>query len=444
MKMNHAVRKKPWRRLIIYVFLTLQFPFFHSRGQDLELNGPMLGFIEQTEAGIWVQTDAEADLKIVFALNSADLPDGQRSMSIVTKEDNHFIAHFILKDLEPGEEYSYFFEIEGQRSNQYEFQTRPKAESDDPEALSIAFGSCADFDPPLSEDEKEATIFEAIAEQDPDLMIWLGDNLYLKEEDFESRENMFKRYDHVRSRPYMKELMQNTHHYAIWDDHDFGPNNSNSSYKFKDLSLEAFQEYWIHKNYVFPDSAITHSFSIEDADFFMMDNRSFRIVDEENPETNQIWGQSQLEWLKGSLKKSQATFKIICTGGQLLSDAAIYENHANDAPDERQDFLDFISSTKIGGVLFLTGDRHSTEITAIPIDQERTLFDWTVSPFRAKTYDHSDEPNSYRIPGSMFAEHMFGIIKLTGEKGKRKLELRGYNKKGTMIWAYDITEEMLY
>lgn len=38
-------------------------------------------------------------------------------------------------------------------------------------------------------------------------------------------------------------------HYATWDDHDFGPNNSNSSYSLKGTTLKAFTTYWANPSW---------------------------------------------------------------------------------------------------------------------------------------------------------------------------------------------------
>jgi alkaline phosphatase D len=38
----------------------------------------------------------------------------------------------------------------------------------------------------------------------------------------------------------MQQLSTATHHYAIWDDHDFGPNDSDWSYRMRDTHRSRF------------------------------------------------------------------------------------------------------------------------------------------------------------------------------------------------------------
>ena len=83
-----------------------------------------------------------------------------------------------------------------------------------------------------------------MAADDPDMMLWLGDNIYLREVDFQSYEGFLHRYTHARETPEMKNLLKACPNYAIWDDHDFGPNDSDGSWVHADWSREAFQTFW--------------------------------------------------------------------------------------------------------------------------------------------------------------------------------------------------------
>jgi len=78
-------------------------------------------------------------------------------------------------------------------------------------------------------------------------------------------------------------------------------------------------------------------------------------------ENKTLFGPGQLNWLKQALIASTATFKIVVSGSQLLNDANAFEGWQNFKP-ERDAFVDWLSRQKIEGVLFLSGDRHHTEL----------------------------------------------------------------------------------
>ena len=73
---------------------------------------------------------------------------------------------------------------------------------------------------------------------------------------------------------------------------------------------------------------ITSSFSHADVDFFLMDDRTFRIPADLKTSTPQLFGRAQLDWLIQALKYSDATFKLVGIGSQVLSTSAQYENYA--------------------------------------------------------------------------------------------------------------------
>jgi hypothetical protein len=120
--------------------------------------------------------------------------------------------------------------------------------------IDTATGSCAyineaAYDRPGNPYGSEYEIFEAINESKPDFMIWLGDNMYLREPDWNSWTGITKRWTHSRSVPEMQPLLASAHHYAIWDDHDYGPNNSDRGWWNKNQTYEAFQLFWANPSY---------------------------------------------------------------------------------------------------------------------------------------------------------------------------------------------------
>ena len=77
----------------------------------------------------------------------------------------------------------------------------------DPPDFSLAFGSCAYINDP-SVDSTTAPpygggyeIFETIAQTEPDLMLWLGDAIYLRPADWSSPSGIHRRYRHARRLP---------------------------------------------------------------------------------------------------------------------------------------------------------------------------------------------------------------------------------------------------
>ena len=398
------------------------------------------------EVAVWVQTERESN--VVMYYNS--IYYGKRcSTKVRTKAENGFTATLIAKDLEPGTTYRYSIVVDSQLVSNVggKFTTQALWQHrTDPPDFSFATGSCAytndkQYDRPNEPFGKGKGIYNIIANKNPSLMLWLGDNVYFREPDWTSASGINYRYTHFKSMPEIKRLWKSTHHYAIWDDHDYGPNDADRSFINKDLSLAAFKNFWANPSYgIHGDSGITSQFSFNDVEFFLLDNRYNRSPNERKTGERQILGDKQIEWLIDALVYSKASFKFVAIGGQLLSPAAVYENHAT-YPEERQKIIDLIDQEGIKNVVFLSGDRHKTELTKLVTENGIVIHDYTCSPLASKAYNTSNEGNNLRVEGTHVDTQNFGFLSLSGSFEERLLSIKTYNAKGMLMWERLITKE---
>ncbi|RMF60576.1 MAG: alkaline phosphatase family protein, partial [Calditrichaeota bacterium] len=353
------------KSLFFFVLLTSLF------AQEMLLqSGPMVGYSEMREVLLWVQTKSPASVKFKYY----PLGDPEKALfteAVQTDAHDACVAKIAVGNLEPGMRYEYELYINDQKVDRpypLQFQTQKLWQwREDPPPFSIAVGSCAYInDPPYDRPGKpygsEYEIFQSIYEKHPDAMLWLGDNVYLREVDWYSRSGILYRYTHTRSTPELQPLLGSVHHYAIWDDHDYGPNNSDRTFRQKFQTLEAFKLFWGNPTFgINGKPGITTMFQWADVDFFLLDNRFYRSPNYYTTGEREMLGEEQLNWLIEALTSSQAPFKIIAIGGQVLNPVARYENYSN-YPAELEKLLDAITHENIRGVLFLTGDRHHTEL----------------------------------------------------------------------------------
>lgn len=274
-------------------------------------------------------------------------------------------------------------------------------------------------------------------------MLWLGDNVYLRETETSSISGITYRYRHSRNHPELKKILTAFPQMAIWDDHDFGPNNSDASYYHKNLTGEAFRRFWANPGYGIEggsNTCITSMFSWSDADFFLLDNRSHRTLpDIKGLTAPTILGEAQITWLILALKNSRATFKFIALGGQFLNTHPYSETYAT-YPEERQRIIDLIDQNGIKGVVFLTGDRHCGELSKIKTPAGIDIYDLTISPLTSGAYDLSAEPNTLRMEGTVVPNRHFATISITGKKGQRQLNIKTILSNGTVKYEKSIPQ----
>jgi alkaline phosphatase D len=348
----------------------------------------------------------------------------------------------------PGTTYEYRIREAGQAidAGPYSFTTQPLWKyRTDPPSFSIALGSCTYVNEPAYDRPGKAFggnygIFDAIANKKPDLMLWLGDNVYLREPDWGSRSGYLHRYTHFRSAPELQRLLQTTKHYATWDDHDFGPNDSNGSWVHAPIAKEAFALFWANPTFGVPGvEGITTAFSHVDVDFFLLDDRSFRTPSDLVTAPTLLLGEAQLDWLIQALKYSDAPFKLVAVGTQVLNSEAVFENHAT-FPTERNALLQRIEQEGIRGVVFLTGDRHFSELSTLALADGRKLHDLTVSPLTAGVYKPK-ESNALQVEGTLVSAHNFATLSFDGAKGQRTMTIRVFDAEGALLWERTIPQE---
>ncbi|RNC80182.1 MAG: alkaline phosphatase family protein [Winogradskyella sp.] len=433
------------------VFLLYLLSFFSITilaQERLLKSGPMLGYSGFREVLVWVQTTESAVVKIEYIL------DGKSffTNSVTTTSDNDFIAKLYPSEVDYGKTYTYKLYINDEyvsRDYPLEFQTQTLWQyRTDPPDFSFAIGSC--FYANETKDDRPGTsyganyeIFTNIHQKQPDFMVWLGDNVYLRTPDFLTERGIRHRYRHVRATPELQPLLANVHHYATWDDHDYGPNDSDATYANKEIAEKVFNDYWGNLNTnVVKNGGIASHFLWNDVEFFMMDNRYHRDPNRQLTKNKAYLGDEQLEWLINALTGSKATFKIVCIGGQTISDAAVYENYAT-YPEERQRLIERLNEEKIEGVVFMSGDRHHTEISRLERVDAYPLVDITCSPLTSGIHSPRDEGNTLQVKDKTFYKRNFGIVNVSGERTNRELMLTIYDQNGNKVWDYKIKAKEL-
>jgi len=437
---------------IILATLLISLQFTTTAQNKLLQSGPMVGYSEMLEVSIWVQTTKSANVSIAYwPINNTD--NKHFTNIIYTEKDKAFTASLIADTLEPGNKYHYELLINNEvvaLPYPTTFQTQPLWKwRTDPPNLSFVMGSGTyineeKYDRPGKGYGDGYQIFNTMTNLNPDFMIWLGDNIYLREPDWNSKTGIFHRYTHTRSLPEMQAFLASTHNYAIIDDHDFGPNDSDRSFWNRNETLEAFDVFWPNPSVGVGniEGAIT-SFQWGDADFFLLDNRTHRTPNKRKTGEKTQLGEEQLQWLVDNLINSYGSFKFVVMGGQLLSTSASYESYSNYGFEkERQRIIDYIYAENIKNVVFLTGDVHFSEIAVLKEDGKPTIWDITSSPLNSGVNTHAlEKDNELRIPESVIMERNFAEIKLTGTAKERKLNLTYYNSNGDVIWEYVIDRE---
>jgi alkaline phosphatase D len=296
----------------------------------------------------------------------------------------------------------------------------------------IAFGSCAEGAVPQP-------IWEAVLAADPDLFIFLGDNIY---GDTRDPAVLSAKYAQFAAQPGFRRLCDRVPVLATWDDHDYGEDDAGADYPMKEVSQRIFCDFWGEPT----DSLRRTRDGIYDAIEFSAGGRRLqvllpdlrfnrtpiRMLDlggkkyddwtveleragrpvpgpyERNPDPQAtMLGARQWQWLEAQLARP-ADLRVFASSLQVVADFPGWEAWINYAEDHQR-LLQTIRSQRANGLLCLSGDTHYAEASCLRTNAPYPLWDFTSSGL-TETWPVLP-PNSRRV-GEAWREPNFGLLQL--------------------------------
>ena len=432
--------------------------FFFAAAQKKLISGPMLGYVEHREALVWIEVGKEVKTAEIIYWKSGKKEDFV-SVDYEGKLGQAFNPiKFVLVALDINTTYEYDIILDGKKIElpyPTRFTTKELWEWRKPAPdLSFLAGSCSFvndslYDRPGRPYGNKVQIFETMAKENASLMVWLGDNVYTREVDYSSRWGMNYRYSHTRSIPQMQAFLAKMPHVAIWDDHDYGPNNANKSFKFREFSKSLFDAYWGNPSSGQLGQGIYSQVRQADCDFFLADDRYFRADDNlpdsvggmPNPDKEML-GKMQMQWLKNALVNSEAAFKFICVGSQALNEVTPYDAFHH-YPIEYYDLLNFIQENKIKGVLFMSGDCHFSKVIKLDRKDTYPLYDIVSSSLTSGTYKASEMEKKFIVSGTLVETQNYAKISVSGPTKSRQLQVEFILPDGTKAGEFKVNQKDL-
>lgn len=445
------------KKFIFFLFL-LSTQCIYSQSSGI-ISGPMLGPVEYRDAVLWLEVSPEVKSVSVQCRKVGD-PPTTKSITKVYKGElgNEFNPIQIqVGGLDFNTEYEYFFMINGRSSSaKGTFKTKDLWQFRKPVPdFTFLVGSChygnePVYDRPGTPYGGDPSIFNTMSKEKSAFMLWTGDEWYTREVDYYSKWGLWYRAQFARKMPELQPFLKAMPQWAMWDDHDYGPNDVGMSYILKDESRKVFMNYFCNPSYGDQGQGIYTMNSWADVDIFMLDGRWFRSSDnlidsvdgKINPEKIML-GKQQMLWLKNALAFSTATFKLIMFGNQVLNPISTYERFP-DFRIEYDEMMKFLTDQKVNGVLFLSGDRHHSEVIKVDRPGSYALYDITISPLTSGTHVFSgDEKNNpYRIIG-VDQKQNYGRVSVFGKRNERVLKLDIIGIGGELLGTWSVGEASL-
>lgn len=301
----------------------------------------------------------------------------------------------------------------------------------------LGFGSCMDL-------RKNQNFWESLNSRGFSHFAFLGDNLYPERDTLSELEKAYQKLSLSEDLAAFKNKVDVS---AIWDDHDFGADNADSTLPFRRESLSLFRKFWT-QDYASEDDGVYSSTMFEHQGrkihLIMTDTRYNRtayvptnVKPIEPRDTKEFAGEAlllgnrQWEWLETQLDVP-ADLKIIGSSIQVLSSDHRFEKWMN-YPAEHQRLVKALGRISSPS-LILSGDRHLHEISRTQLVSGRTIYDFTSSGFNKAEGLSRFEKNRLRVQRSL--EDGFGEIRLKWIDGIPLVTMSMVDKNGVVRFTH--------
>ena len=402
------------------------------------LHGPIPGAVGKNDILLWMRSSGRYPVTIHYG-QKQDLSDATHSEEVLTGPENDFVARIKLSGLQPDTTY-YYRPFVGGKPAKYMDNTPPfmfKTAPAGPSKFLLGFGSCARW-----QEYPDQPIWNALDRWQPDLFCWLGDNIYA---DTVEPGIMSDLYKIQRAVPEYQEFGNRVPQLAIWDDHDYGLNNSDKNNPMKEDSLALFKRYWPNPSFGTENTpGVFFRYQYGGVDFFFLDNRYHRDPNEkaDGPDKTHL-GADQLAWLKEGLKASSAPFKLlICGGGWSHNPDSFGEDNWTSYQHERNSLFNYIRDEEIGGVLLMSGDIHRSEANCIPWSAQGgyDFYEFACSALAQDTpMPESIETPEIRLREPFTGGHNAGLIEFDLTQDDPVVKFNVINFGAQTVWDDPIT-----
>jgi phosphodiesterase/alkaline phosphatase D-like protein len=318
--------------------------------------GPYCGAVTDSSAVVLYKLDRSgSDCRLVLSTDSS-LSNPVRSEARTSSSDKANIVKLAVRSLEPLTRYYYGVEIDGELLSEGRgtFKTFPATAHN----FTFAFGnSLRDNSPDMSESGLAAAVENDIA-----FFLCTGDLFY---DDIGINDvDVFRRAYRTALRRGPDALMGRSVPFVyIWDDHDYGPNNSDAAAPGRTASRRAYREAIPH--YPLPagegDQPIYQAFSVGTVRFIITDLRSERDDNWDRDNVGKsMMGQAQRQWFLDELLKASTSHDLVfwVSSVPYTAGARKGKDHWGGFSTERKTIANFIRENGIENLMVISGDAH--------------------------------------------------------------------------------------
>lgn len=335
-------------------------------------HGVVTGDVTSTSAMVWARGSGEGRMQVLYGSEETEVAvaKGLLSEAVTLTAERDFIGQVTLRDLTPGTRYFYMVQLEGEnptvRRPISTFVTAPE-KNDKRDVHFVWSGDTgAGFQNPTP-----YPTFASMLSENPEFFVFNGDTIYgdvatAASGPAKTREMYWAKYKEMREDPYLQTLASRVPFIVNWDDHEVRDGFRGPSEPLMPIGREAFHDYWPISSG--PEQIYRSIRWGRELEVFVVDGRQYASpLGAPDGADKILFGAEQRKWLIDSMKRSNATWKVIVTSSPIsiirsappVDDYVAYEHEFGLLMDEFQQI-------KAKNVVWLTADVHWAQAIEYP------------------------------------------------------------------------------
>lgn len=452
-----------------FLFISLFFSLCMSMGLkaqtvipgDSLVFGPMFSPVYENKVRVWVLTkdNTGSGDNLSLSMTGSQAQTTELSGTIFNSDDRlgYYLRSYEFDNLTEGETYTASLQVNGVASTRVSSITNEQNVIDDFNFLAGGCGRiydtsrCVDIPESYTHINGDPEMFNHMALEDADLMVWLGDATYLlglqhamgqcpdAVDDWANKDMAFDRYMFYRQ--FHDNLTMAMPQLSITDNHDTGPNEFDKNMPTLPEMREIFMDWWPNPEYMstIEGQGLHSSYVYKDVEFFLTDNRSYRDG------TADHFGDEQLDWLKQGLLNSTATFKVIINGTPSFREIGGRNFSVSNQADE---FLNFIKDNNINGVISYCADIHDQRFMVREGDTKYPMYDIMSGNINSDIGGNGENGNysvNYSASNDILSGVKHGYVRTNvyGDEGDRRIKFEYVGFDGATFFEEVVHQDML-
>lgn len=396
---------------------------------------PVCGGVSTSSARFVFGLQFNGDQARVVCSTSRTFTSVIASAMVTATPANHGIVSVEVGGLEPATRYYYDIELNGSRVLEavQSFRTFPRG----PASFKFTFGNSLRLNR-LNQSGMLASI-----QEEPLFFLNTGD-LHYRDLVMTYAAPYREAIQAVYDTPVHRLTMRDTPLVYMWDDHDFGPDDSDRTAPGRELALRAYRQMVPHYPLVFAgdDAPITQAFTVGRVRFILTDLRSARSpkTDSDGPEKTML-GQRQRDWFLAELESSSKTHALVFWISTVpwIQPAKARSDQWGGFAEERRLIADWIAEHQIGNLVIIGGDAHSLSVD----DGSHADFssagnmprvpELIASPLDNDSTSVKGGPYSHGVYEAPKGENVYGLVEVIDEGQSITMVFSGKNNRHETI-----------